>query len=105
MYNCMANSENTKLSIFIRMCINDERMISDMCMLFNFARQALFTPYVNQSVHISGSEMTVVIFTNNPYFPLLPTLWHVVTLPPLIILYGASKLMANSSKPKLYDHN
>ncbi len=26
-YNCMANSENTKLSIFIKMCKNDKRMI------------------------------------------------------------------------------
>ncbi len=27
MYNCMANSENTKLSIFIKMCKNDKSMI------------------------------------------------------------------------------
>ncbi len=28
MYNCMANSENTKLSMFIKMCKHDKRMIS-----------------------------------------------------------------------------
>ncbi len=26
MYNCMANSENTKLSMFIKMCKNDKRI-------------------------------------------------------------------------------